>query len=70
VKHFKSIPMADMEIVLVSSLFTCSIVVVTIIVVIVFVWGGGGARSFSEMFLNIDLVLELSFNSQKRRILV
>jgi len=42
VKHFKSIPMADMEIVLVSSLFTCSIVVVTIIVVIVFVWGRGG----------------------------
>ncbi|KAG6748596.1 hypothetical protein POTOM_048525 [Populus tomentosa] len=33
VKHFKSIPMADMEIVLVSSLFTCSIVVVVIIVV-------------------------------------
>jgi hypothetical protein len=62
--------MADMEIVLVSSLFTCSIVVVTIIVVIVFVLGGRGARSFSEMFLNIDLVLELSFNSQKRRILV
>jgi hypothetical protein len=65
--------MADMEIVLVSSLFTCSIVVVIIIVVIVFVWGRGrweGARSFSEMFLNIDLVLELSFNSQKRRILV
>ena len=39
-KHFKSIPMADMEIVLVSSLFTCSIVIVIIIVVIVMVGGG------------------------------
>jgi hypothetical protein len=48
VKHFKSIPMADMEIVLVSSLFTCSIVVVTVIVVIVFVLGGGGGLGASQ----------------------